>query len=128
MWWENDSNQYNATRLSGYVTWLGLSRLCIMPSTRLKKLPWTASQTTQTDLTNHVPIINSSVSFFSPLFLSSSQSTVSLSVLSPHAVRNEISIFVSFYRCYRVRTADLGFPPQTVVRLGGRFGKQSISQ
>jgi len=35
------------------------------------------------DLTNHVPIIISSHSFFSLLFLSSSQSTISLWLLPP---------------------------------------------
>ena len=34
-WWENGSHRNNATQLSGYVTGLGLSLLCIMPSTRL---------------------------------------------------------------------------------------------
>jgi len=54
LWWENGSHHYKATHLSGYVTGLGLARLCITPWTRLKKLRWTASATTiQTDLTNH---------------------------------------------------------------------------
>ena len=43
LWWENGSHHYKATHLSGYVTGLGLSRLCITPSPRLKNLPWTAS-------------------------------------------------------------------------------------
>jgi len=52
--WDNGSHDCKVTHLSGYVTGLALSRLCIMPSTRLKNLRWTASDTTiQTDLTNH---------------------------------------------------------------------------
>jgi len=51
-----------ATHLSGYVSGLGLSQLCITPSTRLKNLRLTASETS--------PIIISSLSFFSLLFLS----------------------------------------------------------
>jgi hypothetical protein len=48
--WENGSHHYKATHLSGHVTGLGLSRLCITPSTRLKNLRSTASDTTtQTD-------------------------------------------------------------------------------
>jgi len=70
LWWENCSHHYRATQLSGHVTGLGLSRLCITPSTRLKNLRWTASETTtQTDRPR--PIIISSLSFFSLLFLSS---------------------------------------------------------
>jgi hypothetical protein len=70
LWWENGSHQYKATQLSGYVTGLGLSRLCITPSTRLNTLQLMASDTTtQRDLTNHPPIIISSCSF-SVLFLS----------------------------------------------------------
>jgi hypothetical protein len=46
VWWENGSHHYRATQLSGHVTGLGLSRLCITPSTRLKNLHWTASDTT----------------------------------------------------------------------------------
>jgi hypothetical protein len=55
LWWENGSHHYKATHLSGYVTGLGLSRLSITPSTRLKNLRWTASETTtiQRDLTNY---------------------------------------------------------------------------
>ena len=113
VWWENGSHHYRATHLSGYVTGLGLSRLCITPSTRLKNLHWTASDTTiQTDLTNHVPVIISSLSFFSLLFLSSIQSTISLRLLPPYAPRNETSIFVASYGSYRVRSLDPGFPPQ----------------
>ena len=40
------------------------------------------------DLTNHIPIIISSLSFFSLLFLSSSQSTISLRLLPSYAPRN----------------------------------------
>jgi len=79
-----------ATHLSGYVSGLGLSRLCITPSTRLKNL---RSTTIQTD----VPIIISSLSFFSLLFLSSSQSIISLRLLSPYAPRNETSIYLASY-------------------------------
>ena len=64
------------------------------------------------DLTNHVPIIISSLSFFSLLFLSSSPSTISLRLLPPYAPRNETSIFVASYRSYHVRSPDPGFPPQ----------------
>jgi hypothetical protein len=55
LWWDNGSHHYKATHLSEYVTGLGLLRLCITPSTRLKNLRWTASRKTtiQTDLTNH---------------------------------------------------------------------------
>ena len=91
LWWENGSHHYKATHLSGHVTGLGLSRLCITPSTRLNNLRSTASDT------NHVPIIISSLSFFSLLFLSSSQSTISLRLLPPYAPRNETSIFVASY-------------------------------
>jgi len=50
LWWENGSHHYNATHFGGYVTGLGLSRICITPSTRLRNLRWTASATTiQTD-------------------------------------------------------------------------------
>ena len=62
------------------------------------------------DLTNHVPIIISSLSF-SVLFLSSSQSTISLRLLPPYAPRNETSIFVASYGRSRVRSPDPGFPP-----------------
>jgi len=113
LWWENGSHHYKATHWSGYVTGLGLSRLCITPSTRLKNLRWTASKTTtQTDLTNHVPIIISSLSFFSLLFLSSSQSTISLRLLPPYAPRNETSIFVASYGSCPARSPGPGFPPQ----------------
>jgi len=83
---------------------------------------------TDRDLTNHVPIIISSLSFFSVLFLSSSQSTISLRLLPPYAPRNEASIFVASYGNYRVRSPDPRFPPQMVLRLGGRFGKQSTGK
>jgi len=55
LWWENASHHYKATHLSGYVTGLGLLRLCITPSTRLKNLHHTASEMIQTDQsrTNH---------------------------------------------------------------------------
>jgi hypothetical protein len=43
------------------------------------------------------PIIISSLSFFSVLFLSSSQSIISLQLLPPYAPRNETSIFVACY-------------------------------
>jgi hypothetical protein len=46
VWWDTGSHYYKATLFSGYVTGLGLSRLCIMPSTRLKNLRWPASDTT----------------------------------------------------------------------------------
>jgi hypothetical protein len=46
LWWENGSHHYKATHLSEYVTGLGLSRLCITPSTRLNNLRSTASDTT----------------------------------------------------------------------------------
>jgi hypothetical protein len=95
-----------ATHLSGYVSGLGLSRLCITPSTRLKNLRSTASETT-----NHVPIIISSLSFLSLLFLSSSQSTISLRLLPPYAPRNETSIFVASYGSCSARSLDPGFPP-----------------
>jgi hypothetical protein len=45
LWWENGSHHYRATHLSGYVIGLGLSRLCITPSTRLKDLRSTALET-----------------------------------------------------------------------------------
>jgi len=61
--------------------------------------------------TNHVPIIISSLFFFSLLFLSSSQSAISLRLLPPYAPRNETSIFVASYGSYRVRSPDAGFPP-----------------
>jgi hypothetical protein len=67
---------------------------------------------TDRHLTNHVPIIISSLSFFSLLFLSSSQSTISLRLLPPYAPRHETSIFVASYGSYRVRSPDPGFPPQ----------------
>jgi hypothetical protein len=54
LWWENGPHNFKATHLSGYMTGFGLSWLCITPSTRLKNLRWTASDTMiQTDLTNH---------------------------------------------------------------------------
>jgi hypothetical protein len=46
VWWENGSHHNRATQLSGHVTGLGLSRLCITPSTRLNNLRRTASDTT----------------------------------------------------------------------------------
>ena len=113
LWWENGSHHYKATPLSGYVTGLGLLRLCITPSTRLKNLRWTASDTTIQ--TNHVAIIISSLSFFSLLFLSSSQSTISLRLLPPYAPRNETSIFVASYGSCSARSLDPGFPPQMVL-------------
>jgi hypothetical protein len=63
------------------------------------------------DLTNHVPIINSSLSFFSLLFLSSSQSTISLRLLPPYAPRKETSNLVASYSSYRVRSPDPGYLP-----------------
>jgi len=96
--------------LSGYVTGLGLSRLCITPSTRLKNLRWTASNDHDRQ-TNHVPIIISSLFFFSLLFLSSSQSTISLRLLPPYAPRNETSIFVASCGSCSERSLDPGFPP-----------------
>jgi hypothetical protein len=54
LWWENGSHHYKATHMSGYVTGLGLSQLCITPSTGLKTLYWTAcAPTIQTDITSH---------------------------------------------------------------------------
>jgi len=64
------------------------------------------------------PIIISSLSFFSILFLSSSQSTISLRLLAPYASRNEASIFVASYASYRVRSPDLGFLPHRHPRTG----------
>jgi len=53
LWGENGSHHYKDTHLSGYVTGLALSQLCITPLTRLKNLRWMASDTTiPTDLTN----------------------------------------------------------------------------
>jgi hypothetical protein len=62
-------------------------------------------------LTNHVPIIISSLSIFSVLFLSSSQSTISLRLLPPYAPRNETSIFVASYESCCAQSLDPGFPP-----------------
>jgi len=62
-----------------------------------------------------VPIIISSLSFFSLLFLSPSQSTISLRLLPPYAPRNETSIFVASYGSYSVRSPDPGFPPQRLL-------------
>jgi len=45
LWWENGSPHAKATHLGGYVTGLGLPRLCITPSTRLTNLHWMASNT-----------------------------------------------------------------------------------
>ena len=67
------------------------------------------------DLTNHVPIIISSLSFFSLLFLSSSQSTISLLLLPPYAPRYETSIFVASYGSCSAQSLDPGFPPQIVL-------------
>jgi hypothetical protein len=66
------------------------------------------------DLTNHVQIIISSLSF-SVLFLSSSQSTISLRLLPPYAPRNETSIFVASYGSCSAQSLDPGFPPQIVL-------------
>jgi hypothetical protein len=49
------------------------------------------------DSQTDAPIIISSLSFFSLLFLSCSQSTISLRLLPPYAPRNETSIFVASY-------------------------------
>jgi hypothetical protein len=98
MWWENGSHYYKATLLSGHVAELGLLRLCIMSSKRFKTLRWTASVIMkQRDLTNHVPIITSSLSSFSLLSLSSTQSTISQQLLPPFARQNETFIFVTSY-------------------------------
>jgi len=67
------------------------------------------------DLTNHVPIIISSLSFFSLLILSSSQSTISLRLLPPYAPRNETSIFVASYGSWSARSPDPRFPPEMVL-------------
>jgi len=95
VWWENGSHHYKATQLSGHVTGLGLSRLCITPSTRLKNLRSTASDGHDSD----GPHQSSSHLFPSSLFcfLVSSQSTISLRLLPPYAPRNETSIFVASY-------------------------------
>jgi len=61
--------------------------------------------------TNYLPIIISSVCFFYLLFLSSSQSTISLRLLPPYAPGNETSIFIASYRSYRVWSPDPKFPP-----------------
>jgi len=62
-------------------------------------------------LTNHVPIIISSLSFFSIVFLSSSQSTISLRLFPPYASQMETSIFVSSYGRRSARSLDPGLPP-----------------
>jgi hypothetical protein len=49
------------------------------------------------------------------LFLSSSQSTISLRLLPPYAPRNETSIFVASYGSCSARSPDPGFPPQMVL-------------
>jgi hypothetical protein len=67
------------------------------------------------DLQHHVPIIISSLSFFCLLYLSSSQSTISLRLLPPYAPQNEISMFVSSYGLYRVRCRNPRFPPQWLI-------------
>jgi len=43
--WEHGSHHYQATHLSGYVTGLWLSQLCITPLTGLKIHRWTPSET-----------------------------------------------------------------------------------
>jgi len=105
LWWEHGSHHYKATRLSGCVTWLGLSRLCITPSRRLDNLHWTASDTTIQRLTSTIIIL--SLSFFFLLFLSHSQSTISPRRLPPCAPRNESSVFVVSYGTYCVPSPDL---------------------
>jgi len=64
VWWENGSHKYKAMHLSGYVTGLGLSRLCITPSIRLKNHCWTASDDHEAD----TPHQSSSHLFPSSLF------------------------------------------------------------
>jgi len=61
-----------------------------------------------------VPIIISSLSFFSLLFLSPSQSTILLRLLPPYAPRNETSICVASYGSYRVRSPDPGISATTL--------------
>lgn len=72
LFWENGSHHYNATHLSGYMTGIGSSRLCITPSTRLNNLCWTASDTTiQTDQTcTYHQLISFLLLFFASQFLS----------------------------------------------------------
>ena len=79
-------------------------------------------------LTNHVPIIISSLSFFSIVFLSSSQSTISLRLFPPYASQMETSIFVSSYGRRSARSLDPGLPPWKELWLRGRFGKQSTGK
>jgi hypothetical protein len=68
----NSTHHYQAMYWSLYVTGLGLSRFCILPSTRLYNLRWTPSEMTtiQRNLTNHVAVIIPSLFFFSLVFLS----------------------------------------------------------
>ena len=61
--------------------------------------------------TYHIPIIISSLSFFSLLILSPSQSTISLRLLPPYSPRNETSILLASNRRGSVRSPDPGFPP-----------------
>ena len=130
LWLENRSHHYKATYLSGSETGLGLSRVCIARWTWLKNFRCTASGSTTTHrhLTNHVPIIISSLSFFSLLFLSSSQSTISLRLLPPYTPRNETSIFVGSYRSYNVQSPDPGFTPHRaeISTLGIRCSTLSV--
>jgi len=61
-WWEISSHHYTPMHLSGYLTGIGLSRLCITSSTRLENLQWTASNTSP------IPYQSSSHHFPSSLF------------------------------------------------------------
>jgi hypothetical protein len=54
------------------------------------------------------------------LFLSSSQSTISLQLLLSYASRNETSIFVASYGSCSVRSPDPGFPPHRVITPPGQ--------
>jgi len=87
LWWENGSHHYKATHLSGHVTGLGLSRLCITPSTRLKNLRSTASDDHDPDRPHQSRSSHHLISFLllSFVFLVSSQSTISLRLLPPYA-------------------------------------------
>jgi len=114
VWWENGFHHYKSTQLSGYVTGSGLLRLCIAPSTTLNNLSRTASDTYDPEI-SPITYQSSALSFFSLLFLSSSQSTILLQLLPPYTPRNETSIFVASYGSYRVRSPDPGFPPHMVL-------------
>jgi hypothetical protein len=67
------------------------------------------------DLTNHVAIFISSLSFFSLLFLISSKSNISLRLFPHYAPRDETSIFIASYGSYWVRSPHLRYLPQMVL-------------